>query len=228
MASELTKALCAFHKDVSTIHKTAAAQYGKFADLATVLSTVIPPLAKNGLCVTQTFEPIPESEAPLLVTTLCHTSGESVRSELPMIIGKGRNALHDFGGSVTYLRRYSLLAIVGLAADVDTDGNLDEPAPATKSKPSPAPKPPAAKKESVASAPAPEPAPTTAAAPSDLPVDPDELTQLLQLVVTHTQRDLVMKEFREEFNLPADAKIKPAITSQAHATCLRSLILKHE
>ena len=125
MTSELTKALCAFHKDVNTIHKTAAAQYGKFADLATVLSTVIPPLAKNGLCITQTFEPNPDGET-FLVTTLHHISGESIRSELEMVIGKGRNALHDFGGSVTYLRRYSLLAIVGLAADVDTDGELGE------------------------------------------------------------------------------------------------------
>ncbi len=222
MTSELTKALCAFHKDVSTIQKTAKAQYGVFADLATVLSTVIPPLAKNGLCVTQTFEPVPERDEPLLVTTLHHTSGESVRSELPMIIGKGRNALHDFGGSVTYLRRYSLLAIVGLAADVDTDGELDEPPAKPALKAAPAPKPPSVKKETVA------PAPEAPAIPKDLPVSPDELDQLLKLIVSHENKALVMDEFRKEFNLASDAKIKPAITTQVHADALRSLILKHE
>ena len=221
MTSELTKALCGFYKDVAVIHKDATAQFGKFADLATVLTAVTPALAKNGLSCPQVFEPGTEGHEMFLVTTLCHTSGETIESRLPMVIVQGKNALHSWGASVTYSRRYALLAILGLAADVDTDGNLDEPAPVTKSKPSTASKPPAAKKEAVA--PAPEPA-----APADLPVDPEELTQLLQLIVAHTQRDLVMKEFREEFNLPADAKIKPAITSQAHAICLRSLILKHE
>jgi hypothetical protein len=130
--SELIKAFCAFHKDVDTIHKEAKAQYGAFADLATVLSTVLPALTRNGLAVTQTFEPVAESD-PVLVTTLHHVSGESICSRLPMVIGKGRNPLHDFGGSTTYLRRYALLALLCLVADVDTDGDLgepEEPAPA--------------------------------------------------------------------------------------------------
>ena len=219
MTSELTKALCAFHKDVNTIHTTAAAQYGKFADLATVLSTVIPPLAKNGLCITQTFEPNSDGET-FLVTTLHHTSGESIRSELEMVIGKGRNALHDFGGSVTYLRRYSLLAIVGLAADVDTDGELGEaPAkPAPKAEPAPKAKP----------APAPAPAPSQAAPPSDPPVSPDKLDELFKTVISHPNRDAVLNDFRKAFDLASDAKVKPFVTSQVHFDKLLELCLRHE
>ena len=50
--SELTKALIQFHKDVDKIEKNARANYGKFADLANVLSTVTPALLKNNLVIT--------------------------------------------------------------------------------------------------------------------------------------------------------------------------------
>ena len=42
----LIEALVEFHKTVPPINKTASAQYGKFADLETVLSTVTPHLLK--------------------------------------------------------------------------------------------------------------------------------------------------------------------------------------
>ena len=67
--SELTKALIQFHKDVGVIKKDAKAQYGRFADLCGVLSTVTPALLKNDLVLTQEF--LEDS----LVTTLRHTSG---------------------------------------------------------------------------------------------------------------------------------------------------------
>ena len=221
MTSELTKALCAFHRDVNTIHKTATAQYGRFADLATVLTAVTPALAKNGLCLTHTFEPNPDGET-FLVTTVHHISGDSFTSKLEMVIGKGRNALHDFGGSVTYLRRYSLLAILGLAADVDTDGELGEaPAkPAPKAEPAPKAKP--------APAPAPAPAPSQAAPPSDPPVNPDKLDELFQTVISHPNRDAVLNDFRKAFDLDPSAKVKPFVTSQVHFDKLFELCLKHE
>jgi hypothetical protein len=120
MTAELTKALCAFHRDVSTIHKEAHAQYGKYADLTAVLSTVLPALSKNGLAVVQTFEPCAESEQ-VLVTTLLHTSGERIESRLPLVVPKGRNPLHDWGGATTYSRRYALLAILSLSAGIEDD-----------------------------------------------------------------------------------------------------------
>ena len=53
--SELTKALIDFHKAVDTIDKNARGNFGKFADLSNVLSTVTPALSANGLAITQTF-----------------------------------------------------------------------------------------------------------------------------------------------------------------------------
>lgn len=127
----LIEALVQFHKTVPAISKTANAQYGKFADLETVLSTVTPHLIKNGLVISQTFEPS-EGVDPILVTRLLHVSGAELVSRLPMIVGKGRNVLHDFGSSCTYLKRYALLAMLGLTADMDMDGDFADDKPAAK------------------------------------------------------------------------------------------------
>ena len=124
MASgELTKAHGQFLKAVGTIHKESQAQYGKFADLASILSVVNPKLTENGLAVHQTFR-YTESGQHILITHLNHVSGECLTSELLMPVNQGRNPLHDFGGSVSYCRRYSLLAILGLQAGiVEDDGD---------------------------------------------------------------------------------------------------------
>jgi len=120
MSGELTKAHGQFLKDVGTIHKEAKAQYGKFADLAGILSVVNPKLVKNGLSVHQTFR-FTDSSQQVLITHLNHTSGEVIKSEVLMPINQGRNPLHDWGGAVSYCRRYSLLAILGLQAGIEED-----------------------------------------------------------------------------------------------------------
>ena len=120
MSGELTKAHGQFLKDVGTIHKEAKAQYGKFADLAGILSVVNPKLVKNGLSVHQTFR-FTDSNQQVLITHLHHVSGECLSSEVLMPINQGRNPLHDWGGAVSYCRRYSLLAILGLQAGIEED-----------------------------------------------------------------------------------------------------------
>ena len=146
----LVEALVDFHKTVPAINKTAKAQYGNFADLETVLSTVTPHLNKNGLVVSQGFEPSSHDNNPVLVTQLLHVSGAQLVSRLPMVVGgRGKNPLHDFGGSCTYSRRYSLLAILGLTADMDVDGDFADSAEAKPAKAAPKP---AAKIEGIADA----------------------------------------------------------------------------
>ena len=119
--SELTKALIGFHKAVDKIEKNARANYGKFADLANVLSTVTPALHANGLAITQTF--LEDS----LVTTLHHTSGETLHSTCKLVICEGRNATQEWGKACTYQRRHSICAILGVVADMDTDDVPDLP-----------------------------------------------------------------------------------------------------
>lgn len=119
--SELTKALIGFHKAVDKIEKNARANYGKFADLANVLSIVTPALHANGLAITQTF--IEDS----LVTTLHHISGETLNSTVKLYIQDGRNITQEWGKAVTYQRRYSICSILGIVADMDTDAEAEAP-----------------------------------------------------------------------------------------------------
>ena len=128
MTKEITAALCKFIKQVGTIEEKDDAQYGKFADLSTVLSTVNPALASNGLAVVHTTKVVEGKN--VLITNLLHTSGESITSEmlLPNNTGGGGNPMHKEGGAMTYCRRYSLLAILGLNAGIpDNDGDFANP-----------------------------------------------------------------------------------------------------
>ena len=194
----LIEALVNFHKTVPAISKTANAQYGKFADLETVLSTVTPHLIKNGLVITQLFEPS-EGVDPILMTKLLHVSGAELVSRLPMVVGKGRNPLHDFGGSCTYLKRYALLAMLGLTADMDMDGDFADEKPAAKPEPKPA-----AKIEGIAD--------------GDQPLTTEEREMLLGLIseMTPGKKEGFCKSFRFAFKLGDDAKVAPAITSRKH------------
>ena len=209
--SNLTSALCAFHKDVATIHKEARGNFGHYADMATVLSAVLPALSKNGLAITQTF--IPTEGLPILRTTLRHVSGETVDSDLPMIIGSGRNPLHDFGGATTYLRRYSLLSILGLAAGIeDDDGDHADDKPQTSKKPAPAPA--SAKKAA-------KPEPSTTQPVANPPLPPEERELALELLKDRKKNDAerfaeFLPAFRKEFGLAADAPVATAIQEQKH------------
>jgi len=137
-SNNITAALAAFHTDVGTIEKTARAQYGQFADLSTVLSAITPALSKNGLALVQTFDM--DGDDDVLVTTIYHTSGETISSRARMVrvagAGGRQNPLHLWGGSVTYQRRYAALALVGLAAGMqDDDGDIADPPPQAKAQP---------------------------------------------------------------------------------------------
>ena len=128
MTKEITAALCKFIQRVGTIEEKDEAQYGKFADLSTVLSTVNPALAANGLAVVHTTKVVEGKN--VLITNLLHTSGESITSEmlLPLNTGGRGNPMHQEGGAITYCRRYSLLAILGLNAGIpDNDGDFANP-----------------------------------------------------------------------------------------------------
>ena len=128
MTKEITLALTKFIQQVGTIEEKDTAQYGKFADLSTVLSTVNPALAANGLAVVHTTKVVEGKN--VLITNLLHTSGESITSEmlLPVNTGGRGNPMHQEGGAITYCRRYSLLAILGLNAGIpDNDGDFANP-----------------------------------------------------------------------------------------------------
>tara|TARA_R100000406_G_C3082136_1_gene117226 strand:+ start:327 stop:965 length:639 start_codon:yes stop_codon:yes gene_type:complete len=204
--SELTKALIGFHKAVDKIDKNARANYGKFADLANVLSTVTPPLHANGLAIVQTFDD------QSLVTTLHHTSGETISSSCQLMICDGRNQTQEWGKAVTYQRRYAICSILGIVADMDTDAESD-PEPEKKAKR------PARKTEPTSPT---SQAPATEPKPGD-PMNDDE-KKLLHSVIKELEPDHkqeLIKRFRKEFNYP-DGLVKDKIQTYGHRTFLQN------
>jgi ERF superfamily len=91
-----------------------------YADLGSVWDAARPVLSKYGLCIMQTTELTPDRNQVVMVTTLAHTSGQWVKSYLPL--NPSKNDSQGMGAAITYLRRYSLSAIVGVVCDDDDDG----------------------------------------------------------------------------------------------------------
>ena len=61
----------------------------------------------------------------ILFTTLYHTSGQYIISEYPVIPVQKNNPQH-YGSALTYAKRYSFSALLGLASESeDDDGNIE-------------------------------------------------------------------------------------------------------
>lgn len=121
--NEIYEALHQFHSNPPKIVKEGViAMHGKerkYITLDTIMSAVRPELAKQGVFIMQHLS------GDSLVTILQHKSGQFVASALTFqtMNGSGTNNLQNLGGGLTYLRRYALTAILGIAADEDDDGN---------------------------------------------------------------------------------------------------------
>ena len=221
--SELTKSLIKFHQQVGKIHKDAKAQYGAYADLSGVLSTVTPVLSANGLAIVQTF--LEDS----LITELHHVSGEKISSTVKLVIAEGRNKLHSWGASVTYQRRYQICAILGIVADMDTDGVVieDDPKPAAKPKA-------AAKKQAPAKL-----SPEQQAhirhhlldrrAP-DQPLDTEEYNAVIALLKEIHGKDPekikgLTTAFRKQFPDVADLPLSQGISTQTHVEFINGYLV---
>lgn len=116
----------------------------KYADLGEVVAVSRASLAANGLSVVQTVASNPEVVA--VTTTLLHESGQWMTDTASFPLGD-KTTIQQVGSVVTYLRRYSLMAILGLAP-VDDDGNsgpeVEKPPvakPVTPVAPEPPPRP---------------------------------------------------------------------------------------
>lgn len=120
----------------------------RYADLGSVWAACRDALSQNGLAVVQ----LPRTEYAddgglwiVLDTILTHSSGEFFTSTMSFLVEvtKGTNELQATGRVITYLRRYALAAMVGVApAGDDDDGASMPPAPAATKRQSPPPAPP--------------------------------------------------------------------------------------
>jgi len=91
----------------------------KYADLASVIDAVRPALAKHGLAFIQ--EVTERDHGVYVETVVVHESGEMYRcGKLP--IPAPKQDPHGYGSAISYGKRYSLMAALGVPS-ADDDGN---------------------------------------------------------------------------------------------------------
>lgn len=91
----------------------------RYASLDGILDTVRPILAKHGLGLTQA---IVASEGRVGVrTSIVHPDGILDMGEVSVAV-KPDTTAQQIGSSITYLRRQSIQAAMGIATDTDDDG----------------------------------------------------------------------------------------------------------
>lgn len=92
----------------------------KYADLASVVEAIRAAFSANGLSYIQTVEPSDKDEV-VVETTLMHASGEWISCGM-LALPVSKADAQGYGSALTYARRYSLSAAVGVAPE-DDDGN---------------------------------------------------------------------------------------------------------
>jgi hypothetical protein len=100
-------------------------KYGfRYADLQEILAKTRPALAANGLAIIQQIQSGPAGLS--LVCLLTHSGGGVLTSDMPLPAVRDMADPKAFGAAVSYLRRYLVTAMLGVAADDDIDQDGDD------------------------------------------------------------------------------------------------------
>lgn len=132
--AKIAEALCNFQTEVQDAPKDSQAHKYKYADLGTILELVRPVMAKYKLSAVQM--PCNDGDQVGVTTRLMHNSGEWLESTLFMGVSAsaGMSLAQSAGSVITYARRYSLAAVLGIT---QTDDDAVVEAPKKKHAPKP-------------------------------------------------------------------------------------------
>jgi hypothetical protein len=119
----LSMSLSKFQAEISNPKNTANNPFfkSKYAPLNEILTEVRPLLTKFGLSVIQ--HPGGDGERITITTILLHESGEWIEFE-PLTLKAVKADPQAAGSAITYGRRYSLSAVLGISSEDDDDGNI--------------------------------------------------------------------------------------------------------
>lgn len=128
-----TEAMSKFRSEAIDVVKDKRVEFGNtkysHATLAGIVNQIAPKLSEHGL--SHRWETKQEGNAITVTCIVTHKLGHSISNSLtaPPDNSGSKNSIQAIGSAVTYLQRYTLLAITGLAAkDADDDGRSAQPA----------------------------------------------------------------------------------------------------
>lgn len=110
----LYEALSKAQGEIKPPKKNAEAHFGKYANLSSILEAIKGPFSKHGLCVSQ------QITDQGLRTVLAHKDGGRLVSLMPLP-SPVQVKIQEYGKQLTYSRRYSITAIVGIEGDEEND-----------------------------------------------------------------------------------------------------------
>ena len=120
--NEIAKALSEFQSNLPRIEKDANVNLGKYsfryAPLETIVQAIKPLLKQTGLSFLHVMND------SILECVILHSSGQCINTGGIAI--KMSNKMQDMGSSMTYARRYTLCAALGIVAEDDDDGNSSD------------------------------------------------------------------------------------------------------
>jgi len=121
--NEIAAAMAEVQAEISPAIKSSENPHlrNRYADINSVYSAIREVLPKHGLAVIQTMLPTDGSRAHVR-TMLAHKSGQWLAGEIVMPLDR-QGGTQGMGSAITYARRYSLSAIVGVVTEEDDDGN---------------------------------------------------------------------------------------------------------
>lgn len=116
----LALALSKAQREIRNVAKDKNGYNYKYAELSSCLDVIREPFAKNGLAISQLI-----IGNDSLLTLVLHESGQWLKARITVdnqiTPTKGINELQSFGSKISYMRRYSICSITGLASE-DDDG----------------------------------------------------------------------------------------------------------
>ena len=124
----LNQKLLKFQANVEAVKKDSKNPHFKssYFDINSLLAAIMPELNAVGLILTQKVNTTEAGRMHLITEIICAESSETLSSTMLLPeVGKPQ----DYGSALTYMRRYSLQALLGIQAE-DDDGNVASgPAP---------------------------------------------------------------------------------------------------
>lgn len=123
MSQEINEIAKALHKAQSEMKGAKKSKdnpffKSKYADLKDIIKVSKEALDNNGLSYSQ--HPISEENKCGVETILLHVSGQWMKSKL--LLACSKQDPQAYGSAITYARRYSLQAVLGIPSE-DDDGN---------------------------------------------------------------------------------------------------------
>lgn len=130
--NEFRDAFAAFQKDAPAVERKGTGHNSKkYARLEDVIEAVRPTLSANGFSLHHTIKQ--EDGKIRICAVLGHRAGHAETTEivLPLDASGNKNAVQAHASSVTYGRRYTALALLGIAPEDEDDDGKAAAAPET-------------------------------------------------------------------------------------------------